>query len=89
MKFIKRMGPDPHRPNGKGKPTRRTPNASGCPDIWELDNGDFAVIGRRETATLSPVLPATAGCGHDEEIVVVPRSILLDALPDLIRLEAV
>ena len=39
MNFIKRIGPDPHE-NGA-----QTVGCRGCPDIWELEGGDFAVIG--------------------------------------------
>src|SRR2546423_626411 len=39
VNFIKRLGPDPHAGGAK------TAGCSGCPDIWELENGDFAVIG--------------------------------------------
>lgn len=87
MEFTKRIGPDPHQLNSYGVPDK-TPNASGCPDVWELDNGDIAVIGRRETTNLSSRLPLTAGCGPDEEIVVLPRYIVLNALNDLMELAA-
>jgi hypothetical protein len=77
--FKRRIGLDPHR-DGAG-----TAGASGCPDIWELDDGNFAVIGREETSLLQPHLPPTAGCGPDERIVVIPRSLLIharDFVPD-------
>ena len=73
MEFVRRIGPDPHAKGGK------TPGANGCPDLWELDNGDIAVIGRRATADFIDRLPATAGCGADEEIVVFPRAQLIAA----------
>ena len=50
-----------------------------CPDVWELDDGNFAVIGIRKTSALKPLLPQSASCGPDEEIVVVPRNVFLDA----------
>ena len=37
--FAKRLGPDPHA-NGA-----QSVGCDGCPDIWELANGDFAIIG--------------------------------------------
>jgi len=67
--FKKRLCSDPHE-GGK-----MTGGANGCPDIWELENGDVAVIGLRKTALLKQHLPLTAGCGPDEEIVVVPGSL--------------
>jgi hypothetical protein len=51
----------------------------GCPDIWEMENGDFAVIGIRSTSTLMPHLPKEAGCGPDEEIVILPRAVFLSS----------
>jgi len=71
--FKRRIGLDPHIGGGK------TPAADGCPDIWELENGDFAIIGFDKTRELVPALPASASCGVDEGIVVIPRNLLLNA----------
>jgi hypothetical protein len=60
--------------------------AQGCPDIWELENGNIAVIGIRGTANLKAVLPIGANCGVDEEIVILPRSVLLAAQKDIANL---
>lgn len=76
MEFVRRIGPDPHRLGPK------TPNLEGCPDIWELSNGDFAVIGRTVN-DLQSKLPAGASCGPDETIVLLPRGILVDARKDI------
>ena len=70
--FQRRIGPDPHA-NGA-----RTSSLNGCPDIWELTDGDFAVIGPDITRNVAE-LPATAGCGPDERIVRLPRRILIGA----------
>ncbi len=77
MNFVRRIGPDPHA-NGQ-----QTPALQNCPDIWELEDGDFAIIGIDMTAEGLPNLPATAGCGPDERIVRVPRRILVDAKGDI------
>lgn len=77
MNFIKRIGPDPHAHGAK------TAACQGCPDIWELDNGDFAVIGIDITEAASSKLPPTAGCGPDERIVRLPRNLLVNAKPDI------
>ena len=77
MIFVKRIGPDPHA-NGA-----RTVGCCGCPDIWELEDGDFAVIGIDITAAAVPKLPATAGCGPDERIVRLPRNLLVNAKCDI------
>jgi hypothetical protein len=55
----------------------------GCPDIWELDNGDFAVIGADITDAALPKLPPRAGCGLDERIVRLPRNLLVNARRDI------
>ena len=52
-RFSHRIGPDPHAHGD-------TPAAQGCPDIWELENGDFAVIGIRAAPKLHATLPPTA-----------------------------
>lgn len=48
----------------------------GCPDILEMESGDFAVIGTDITSD-APKLPAGSGCGADERIVQIPRSLLV------------
>lgn len=78
--FLRRLGPDPHRDG------LQTPACNGCPDLWELANGDIAVIGIRITTSAKAGLPPSAGCGDDEEIVLVPRNIFLAACPDIARL---
>ena len=77
MKFFRRLGPDPHA-NGA-----QTPALDGCPDIWELSDGDFAVIGIDMTDTAIDRLPPSAGCGSDERIVRVPRRTLILARGDI------
>ena len=77
IEFRRRVGPDPHA-NG-----RQTVALNNCPDIFELESGDFAIIGIDITDCAKPKLPATAGCGPDERIVFVPRNLLIDAKPDI------
>ena len=77
MTFLHRLGPDPHS-NG-----HQTPALDGCPDVWALDDGDFAIIGIDITTEALPKLPSTAGCGPDERIVRVPRRILVGAKKDI------
>ncbi|MEU8624701.1 hypothetical protein [Streptomyces sp. NPDC048669] len=54
-----------------------------CPDIWELENGDVAVIGRDLTASLGTRLPDGVSIGLDERLVVIPRSMLIAAKRDI------
>lgn len=77
MTFLRRIGPDPHA-NGQ-----QTPALQNCPDIWELADGDFAIIGIDITDQAQTVMPPTAGCGPDERVVRVPRRILVDAKADI------
>jgi hypothetical protein len=75
--FLRRIGPDPHANGAK------TAACNGCPDIWELENGDFAVIGSDITELSADKLPATASCGPDERVIRIPRKTLLLAKADI------
>jgi hypothetical protein len=77
MTFVKRLGPDPHA-NGA-----RTVALNNCPDMFELDSGDFAIIGIDITDEAAPRLPATASCGPDERIIRIPRNLLVNAKSDI------
>jgi hypothetical protein len=74
--FLRRLGPDPHA-NGA-----RSVGCRGCPDIFELANGDFALIGADITGAAG-LLPPTAGCGPDERIIRIPRKTLVLAKRDI------
>lgn len=69
MMFVKRLGPPPAE-------SLACAGCQGCPDILELENGDFAVIGTDITEHAKK-LPAWAGCGPAERIVRIPRRILV------------
>jgi len=75
--FLRRLGPDPHADGA------RTVAAQGCPDIFELESGDFAIIGIDITPTAANRLPLGASCGADERIVCIPRKTLVLAKPDI------
>lgn len=77
MKFLHRLGPDPHA-NGA-----QTTSGMGCPDIIALDNGDFAIIGVDITELAKGNLPPSVSCGNDERIVRIPRRTLVLAKPDI------
>ncbi|MBB1254585.1 hypothetical protein H3146_14620 [Streptomyces sp. OF3] len=74
--FKRRLGKSPQELGN----TTGTPD---CPDIWELDNGDIAVIGRDLTRSLGTDLPAGVSIGADERLVVIPRNMLVAAKPDI------
>ena len=75
--FLRRLGPDPHA-NGA-----QSAALNGCPDIFELDSGDFAIIGSDITDEATCKLPPSAGCGPDERIVSIPRKTLVLAKADI------
>lgn len=75
--FIRRLGPDPHA-NGAV-----TSSLRGCPDILEMEGGDFAVIGVDITDSAAAKLAFGANCGPDERIVKIPRKTLVLAKQDI------
>lgn len=75
--IIRRLGPDPHA-NGA-----QTSSLNGCPDILELEGGDFAVIGVDITQFAAGKLAFGASCGQDESIVKIPRRTLVLARADI------
>ena len=82
LTFKKRCGDDPHLlPEVIAQGGSAA--ADNCPDVWELSNGDFAVIGIRKTREFRDLLPESASCGLDEEIVLVPRIVIANAKRDL------
>ncbi|WP_017540101.1 MULTISPECIES: hypothetical protein [Nocardiopsis] len=54
-----------------------------CPEIWELDNGDIAVVGRDATDRYADRLPSGVTVGPDERLVVIPGIMLRAAKPDI------
>jgi len=75
--FLRRLGPDPHL-NGA-----QTPGLRGCPDVFELETGDFAIIGQDITPKAIGQLPSGASCGPEERIIVIPRKTLVRAKPHI------
>ena len=60
-----------------------TLNTDGSPDIWELDNGDIAVIGREATAAYADRLPPGVAVRADERLLILPRELFIAAKPDI------
>ncbi|MGW3105766.1 hypothetical protein [Streptomyces sp. NPDC001100] len=75
MRIVRRVGASPRE---RGSATGQT-----CPDIFELSDGDFAVIGREATAELDSELPPDAARADYERIVVISRETLLRAKQDI------
>jgi hypothetical protein len=74
--FLRRLGLDPHADGNLTYALR------GCPDIFELENGDFAIIGS-DITEYADRLPASASCGPDERIIRIPRRTLVLAKRDI------
>lgn len=68
-----------------GASPRERGSAAGqtCPDIFELNDGNFAVIGTEATADLDSQLPPDAARADYERIVVISRETLLRAKADI------
>lgn len=54
-----------------------------CPDIFELSDGQFAVIGTDRTGELTSALPPDAARADYERIVVITRETLIRAKADI------
>jgi hypothetical protein len=54
-----------------------------CPDIWQLDNGDIAVIGRDLSSVYASRLPQGVALGPDERLVIIPGNMLSAAKADI------
>jgi hypothetical protein len=74
--FSRRLGKSPRE-------LEVTNGRPGCPDIWELSNGDVAVIGRDLTRNYLDELPADVTIGDDERLVVIPGIMLRAAKADI------
>jgi hypothetical protein len=62
---------------------RGSANNCSCPDIFELADGRFAVIGTDLTDQLESALPADASRADYERIVVITRDTLVRAKADI------
>jgi hypothetical protein len=80
IEFLRRIGPAASARNGSGPACYAT---CGCPDLFELADGDFAIIGTDITEVASASLPPSAGCAPDERIVRIPRNLLVLAKSDI------
>ncbi|GAA4240587.1 hypothetical protein GCM10022254_65850 [Actinomadura meridiana] len=74
--FLRRLGKS-------SKELGNTNGRDGCPDIWELDNGDVAVIGQDLTDSYRSRLPEGVVVAARERIVIVPRGTIIAAKHDI------
>lgn len=54
-----------------------------CPQILEMTDGDFAVVGLEMTAEAVPAMPPGPGVGPIERVVRIPRHVLIAARADI------
>lgn len=57
-------------------------SGNSCPDILELADGDFAIIGK-DITEFARQLPVGSGCGPDERLIRIPRALLVRARADI------
>jgi hypothetical protein len=74
--FARRIGKSAHELGATG-------DNSSCPDIWELSNGDIAVIGTQLRSEYLDRLPDGVTIDDHESLVVIPRSMLIAAKADI------
>lgn len=74
--FARRLGGSPQELGTTGTDYQ-------CPDIWELNNGDIAVVGTDLTASYAGRLPDGLVISPGERLVVIPRVTLLSAKRDI------
>ncbi|MFF6878079.1 MULTISPECIES: hypothetical protein [unclassified Streptomyces] len=73
--IIRRIGASPRE--------RGSNSGANCPDIFELADGNFAVIGTDVTDTLDSELPIDASRADYERIVSISRETLVRAKADI------
>lgn len=54
-----------------------------CPDIWQMENGDYIVIGTDVTAQFKEKLPSGVVCAPYERMVMIPSATLSSAAAHL------
>ena len=75
LKIVRRIGVPPS--------ARGSASGGNCPDVFELSDGNFAVIGTEATEALEHELPADASRAGYDRIVVVSRETLIRAKGDI------
>ncbi|GAA4530766.1 hypothetical protein GCM10023192_19840 [Amycolatopsis samaneae] len=82
--FARRLGISPREPgSGGGGGDTASGEFGQCPDIWELTNGDVAVVGRDLTQAYRSRLPDGVSVGEGERLVILPRGMIIAAKADI------
>ncbi|GAB2828267.1 hypothetical protein [Streptomyces daliensis] len=74
--FKRRLGKSSHE-------LGQTSGNASCPDMWELENGDVAVIGTDLTASYEERLPDGVSVDPGERLVVIPKATIVAAKSDI------
>jgi hypothetical protein len=74
--FRRRLGKSAHELGSTG-------GDASCPELWELANGDVAVIGTELTSAYRDRLPPGVSIDEGEGLVVIPRSTIVSAKADI------
>ncbi|RKN04848.1 hypothetical protein [Streptomyces radicis] len=74
--FARRWGKSSHE-------LGQTSGNASCPDVWELDNGDVAVIGTDLTLSYEGRLPEGVSVDPGERLVIIPRATIIAAKADI------
>jgi hypothetical protein len=75
LKIVRRIGASPRE---RGSLLGET-----CPDIFELSDGNFAIIGTDAPATLRDALPSDTELGRHYRVVILGRETLIRAKSDI------
>jgi hypothetical protein len=78
VKIVRRYGTSPQQ--------RGSLSGDSCPDVLELDTGDFLIIGRVATVTditAADLAAHEASIGEDEAAVIVPRDVVHAAAAEI------
>jgi hypothetical protein len=74
--FARRLGKSSHE-------LGQTSGNASCPDVWELDNGDVAIIGTDLTPSYEGRLPDGVSVDPGERLVIIPRATIIAAKADI------
>lgn len=74
--FARRLGKSSHE-------LGQTSGNASCPDVWELDNGDVAIIGSDLTPDYEGRLPDGVSVDPGERLVIIPRATIIAAKADI------
>jgi hypothetical protein len=66
-----------------GQSVNRCSSGHYCPQILEMEDGDFAAVGPDITAEAVSVMPPGPGVGPKEGVVKIPRHVMIAARAEI------